>query len=87
MATHLPKRKPPERGESDGDGRIEVGAGDVPDGVDHDHDDESPRHAYPRERHLPIDLVHGDGAAAGEDDKVGADHLRYQLFYMHDRIS
>lgn len=42
----LPPREPSACGEGDGDGGIEVGAGDVAEGVHHGHDHEPPGQAY-----------------------------------------
>lgn len=73
---YLGPREPSAGSEGDGDGGVEVGAGDVADGVHHDHDHQPPHDAYPGERHRPLAAeVDRHRGAAGEDDEVGAEHL------------
>lgn len=51
-----------------------MSTGDMANGVDHGHHDESPRDAYARERDgAAVNLVHSDGAAAGEYHEICAD--------------
>ncbi len=61
--------------EGEGDGRIEVRAGDVPDGVDHRHDHEPERERHPDVSELVRLGVDHDRARAGKDECKGADRL------------
>src|SRR5436853_370343 len=61
--------------EGERDRRVEVGAGDVADGVDHRHDDEPEGEGNADVPELVRLRVHHDGARAGEDERERADRL------------
>lgn len=64
-----------KNGESDGDGRVEVGAGDVAKRINHDHHNQAPNHTNPWECYGTIDLVHHYGATPGKYHEVRSDGL------------
>ena len=61
--------------EREGDCRIEVCSGDVPDRVDHHHDHEPEAERHAKMSELVRLGVHHDRAAAGEDERKGSDEL------------
>ena len=61
--------------EREADGRVEVRAGDVPDGVDHRHDHEPERQGDADVTEGAGLLVNHDRPAAGEDQRERADRL------------
>ena len=61
--------------EREGDRGVEVGAGDVPDGVDHHHDHQAEREGDADVAELMRLGVDHDGAAAGEHERERADEL------------
>lgn len=63
--------------ESNGDSRVEVGTGDVADGVDHHHHGQSPHYGYSGQRHhLILVGIHDHSRTAGEYQEVRAQYLR-----------
>jgi hypothetical protein len=64
--------------EGEGDGGVEVGAADVADGVDAEHDHQAERDRDPDVAKLVRLGVDHDRPAAGEDEREGADRLRRQ---------
>lgn len=71
--------EPPACGKGNGDGRIQVGAGDVTDGVDHDHDGKSPHETYAREGDHSLAQVNGDRSTAREYEEVGSKNFSNHL--------
>jgi len=81
---HLLPGEPPAGGERDGDGRVQVRAGDVADGVHHHHHGQPPHDADARERHrAPRPKVHRHRRAPREDEEVGPQDLRDDLHQNH----
>lgn len=74
-----PPREAAGDGEAEGDGRVEVRAGDVADGVHHRHDRRAPRHGHPRERHRALLLLHRDGAQPREHQEERGQELGEKL--------
>jgi hypothetical protein len=72
-----PGEVPAER-EGEGDGGVEVRAGDVPDGVDHRHDHEPEREGDTDVAERTCFRVDHDRAAAGEDERERADELGHE---------
>lgn len=65
-------------GESNGDGRIKMGAGDVSDGVNKNHDCKSPDHGYSGERHNFIVIqINNDRRTSGEYKEIRPQNLRH----------
>jgi hypothetical protein len=79
---HLAPREAAAGGEGEGDGRVEVRAGDVAHGVHHHHHRQAPHDGHAGERDLPaLARVDGHRAAPGEDEEVGAQDLGQDLSY------
>ena len=77
---HLPPREAAAGGEGDGDGGVEVRAGDVAHRVHHHHHGQAPDDADARERHRAARAqVHRHRRAPGEDQEVGPEHLGQDL--------
>ena len=76
VAEQAPPREVAGEREREADGRVEVGAGDVADRVDHGHDHKAEGDRDPdlAEGALGLGVDH-DGAATGEDQREGADRL------------
>jgi hypothetical protein len=68
----------PRKREGEGDCRVEVGAADVADGVDPEHDHQAEADCYADVSELVCLRVDHDSAAAGEDECEGADQLGNQ---------
>ena len=77
-----PGEVPAER-EGEGDRRVEVGAGDVPDRVDHRHDHEAEGDRDADVAELVCLGVDHDRAATGEDERERADELGHEPTREH----
>lgn len=68
-------------GKSNGDSRVEVGTGDMSDGVNHDHHNQTPHNWYPWQcYHLFIAQIHHHRRTTGEYQEISPQYLRDQLF-------
>ena len=89
MVCYLLPREASLRGEGDGNGGVEVGAGDVADGVDQHCDDEPPHGADPRERHRAASAqVHQHRAAPGKYHEICPQNFRknLQVLFMQQSL-
>ena len=77
--TCLPPGEPAGDGEADGDGGVDVRAGDVANGVDHGHDGHPPHQGDAWERGHAVVVVHRHNPAAGEDQEERCQEFRNEL--------
>lgn len=75
----------PENGKSDRDCWIEVCAGDMTDGIYHNHYNEAPCHAYTWKCDRAIDFVHSYRTTTSKYHKVGTNNLCNKLLYIKER--
>lgn len=71
--------EPPACGEGDRDGRVEVGAGYVADGVHHYHDGEPPHDADARKGDHSLAQIYSDRSTSREDQKVCPEYFSKDL--------
>jgi len=82
---HLPPGEAAAGGEGDGDGGVEVRAGDVAHRVHHHHHGEAPHDADARERHRAARAqVHRHRRAPDEDQEEGPEDLGEDLLHERD---
>lgn len=76
----VPGREPTCGPEADGDGRVEMCAGDVADGVDHRHDNESEGEGDADVGNGAAgEVIHDDSAGPREDEREGPNELSEAL--------
>lgn len=79
MITNLLPRESPENSKGKCDGGVEMGAGDVTNRVDHNHDNKPPCYTNPRKCHRLINFVHRHRPTTGEHHKKRPNSLCNQL--------
>lgn len=84
---YLFDRELAEDRKSNGDGGIEMAAGNMADGVDHDHDNEAKCHTYPWKCYRTVYFIYSKCTTPYEYQKIRSNRFRNHLLHHNQILS